>query len=256
MRIIARTLRVLQALNDHNGSTVTDLMRHTSLSRPAIYRILDALIETGFVAPGRIQYTYKLRSSVRSLSRGYSDDQLIAEVAAPILDQLQNKVIWPTELATLRNSRMQLQDSTRHDSPMVIDGEVVGRTISVHNTALGIAYLSRCAPLRRQALMAAMRATVSASDPLPGERRMRQILETARAKGYASREGGIVDGRPYQTSTLAVPICARGDARAALAITFFRSAMTIEEAARKYLADLHRAADTIERRLEKQPRSQ
>jgi IclR family transcriptional regulator, mhp operon transcriptional activator len=251
MRAVARTLHVLQALNDHNGSTVTELMRRTALSRQAIYRILETLIEAGFVAAGRVPHTYKLTSRVRSLSRGYGDEALVAEVAAPVLDQLQKKVIWPTELATLRQTRMQLQDSTRHDSPMVIDGEVVGRTISMHNTALGLAYLSRCAPARRQALLTAMRATASASDPIPGERRMRQLLETARAKGYAWREGGIVDGHSYQTSTLAVPISARGDVRAALAITFFTSAMTIDEAARKYLSDLQRAAQTIERRLER-----
>lgn len=251
MRAAVRTLRVLQALNEHNGSTVTELMRRTDLSRPAIYRIIETLIATGFVAAGRVPHTYKLTSAVRSLSRGYSDDQLVAELAAPILNQLQRRVIWPTELATLRGTRMHLQDTTRHASPMVIDGEVVGRTIPILITALGLAYLSRCLPARRQAILTSIRASADASDPPPGERRVRQLLETTRAKGYAWRQGGIVDGHAYQTSTIAVPVCAHGDARAALGITFFTSAMSIEEAARKYLSDLQRAAHTIERRLER-----
>ncbi len=251
MRAVARTLVLLQALNDRSGSTVSDLVRRTALSRPVIYRVLQALIDAGFVAAGRVPHTYKLTSSVRSLSRGYGDDQFIAEIAAPILEQLQKKVIWPTELATLRDTRMQLQDSTRHDSPMVIDGEVVGRTIPVLSTALGIAYLSHCAPARRRSILAAIHATTRGIDPPPSARHTRNRLEAARSKGYAWREGGIIEGHSYQTSTIAVPICVRGEARAALAITFFTSAMTISEAARKYLSDLQRAAQAIETRLER-----
>jgi DNA-binding IclR family transcriptional regulator len=66
---------------------------------------------------------------------------------------LQRKVIWPTELATLQDFRMHLRDTTRHLSSMVIDGEVVGRSIPLLSTALGLAYLSRCDPRRRQALL-------------------------------------------------------------------------------------------------------
>jgi IclR family transcriptional regulator, mhp operon transcriptional activator len=238
-------------LNIQNGATVTQLHARSGLSRPAVYRILEGLIENGFVSAGRIPRTYVLTSKVRSLSEGYTDDHLIAEVAAPILGQLQRKVIWPTELATLQDLRMHLRDTTRHLSPMVIDGEVVGRSIPLLATALGLAYLSRCAPRRRQALLARLRAAATPSEPYPGDRRVRQLLEAVRTKGYARREGGVLEGFRYQTSTIAVPIHVQDDARAALAVTFFSSAMSVEEAAARHLADLQRAARMIEQGLEK-----
>jgi IclR family mhp operon transcriptional activator len=248
-RGVGRALAVLQALNLQSGATVTQLRQQSGLSRPAIYRILQSLMQTGFVSRGRIPRTYVLTSKVRSLSEGYTDDDLIAEIAAPTLDKLQEKVIWPTELATLQDFRMHLRDTTRHLSPMVIDGEVVGRSIPLLSTALGLAYLSGCAPRRRQRLLAYLRATAASSDPYPGDRRVRQVLEAVRAKGYAWREGGVLEGFRYQTSTIAVPIHAHDDVRAALAVTFFSSAMSVEQAAARYLLDLQRAGRTIEKNL-------
>lgn len=206
---------------------------------------------SGFVSAGRVPRTYVLTAKVRSLSKGYSDDDLIAEIAAPILDQLQRNVVWPTELATLHDFRMHLRDTTRHLSPMVIDGEVVGRSIPLLRTALGLAYLSACAPPRRQALLAHLRAIATSSDPYPGDRRVRQLLEMVRTKGYAWREGGVLEGFRYQTSTIAVPTRAHDDVCAALAVTFFSSAMSIEQAAARYLADIQRASQTIEKSLER-----
>jgi IclR family transcriptional regulator, mhp operon transcriptional activator len=246
---VVRTLAILEALNVHAGATVTELHASSGISRPAIYRILEALIEAGFVAAGRIPRTYILTSKVRSLSRGFTDDHLIAEVAAPILDQLQKKVIWPTEIATLQDFRMHLRDTTRHLSPMVIDGEVVGRGIPLLSTALGLAYLSHCAPLRRQEILAHLRAGVGSSDPYPGDRRVSQLLEDIRARGYAWRESGLLEGFRYQTSTIAVPIRIQDDARAALAVTFFSSAMSVEQAARRYLGDLQGSGRMIEKKL-------
>jgi IclR family mhp operon transcriptional activator len=134
---------------------------------------------------------------------------------------------------------------------MVIDGEVVGRSIPLLSTALGLAYLSRCESRRRQALLAHLRATATSSDPYPGDRRVRQLLEAVRTKGYAWREGGVLEGFKYQTSTIAIPIHTHDDVRAALAVTFFSSAMSVEQAAARYLADLQRAGRAIEKSLER-----
>ncbi len=51
---------------------------------------------------------------------------------------------------------------------------------------------------------------------------LRQLLEAIRNRGYAWRNGGMLEGFNYQTSTIAIPICTGDDVRAAIAITFFR----------------------------------
>ncbi len=250
-RGVRRTMAVLEALNLQNGSSVKHLQQCTALSRPAIYRILNGLIASGFVAEGRIAHTYVLTSKVRALSSGFTDDNLIAELAAPILDALQQKVIWPTELATLRNVRMQLRDTTRHRSPMVIDGEVVGQSIPVLKTALGLAFLSRCSAPCRRAIVDHLRQTSRASDAPPSDRRLKAMLDAVRSTGYASREGGLIEGAKYNTSTIAVAIAPGEIACAAIAITFFSTAMSVQKAAATYLDDLQRAARALEKQLEK-----
>lgn len=247
-RGVARTLAVLQGLNDKNGQNVTEIKTRTGVSRQAIYRILEGLIAEGFVARGRLPRTYVLTSRVHRLSSGYTLHNLVAEVSAPTLDELQRRIVWPTELATFHEFRMHLQDTTRRRSPMVIDGEVIGQTIPILSTALGLAFLSACQPARAQAILDRLRVT-GPPKSVPTDRSINRRLEIIRERGYAWREGGMIEGVKYQTSTIAIPVIAQGEVRAAIGITFVSSASPIEQAAGRYLADLRQAATTIELKL-------
>ena len=243
----SRTLAVLRELNRRNGATITELQKVVRISRPSIYRIVDELLAQGLITAGRVPRTYKLTSSVLALSEGFTDDHLVAEIASPILDRLQRKVVWPTELATFADCRMHLQDTTRHQSPMVIDGEVVGRSIPILTTALGLSYLAHCDHGARERVLSELR--VQKREPVVNIRRARQLLDSVRARGYAAREGGVIEGFRYQTSTIAVSISLHGKPRAALGITFFSSALSISEAAARYLGDLRKAGEAIEKKL-------
>jgi IclR family transcriptional regulator, mhp operon transcriptional activator len=248
-RGVARTLAVLGALNAKNGQSVSEINTRAGVSRQAVYRILYGLVAAGFVTPGRLPRTYVLTSRVHSLSRGYTLHNLVAEVAAPILDDLQARIVWPTELATFYKFRMRLQDTTRRRSPVVIDGEVIGQTIPILSTALGLAYASACRAPRLQTILNHLRVD-GAPKSVPSDRSINRRLEIIRNKGYAWREGGLMEGVKYQTSTIAIPISARDEARAAIGITFISSALSIDQAAKRYLTHLYRAATAIEHKLE------
>lgn len=81
MLMTDRTLSVLRAPNEHNGSSVSELSTATSISRPALYRILDSLCVQGYVRRRRDGERYELTPLVRSLSDGFKDEGFLIEVS-------------------------------------------------------------------------------------------------------------------------------------------------------------------------------
>lgn len=251
-RGVIRTLTLLRYLNRNNCATVSEIFKTTGISRPALYRILDAMIESGHVARGHVKGTYVLTSLVRELSDGFKEEDWISELAAPVLSKLQQKVLWPTELATLHNTRMYLRDSTRRQSPLVIDGETVGRDIPVLETSLGMAFIAHCSFAERQNILHALGLHPTDKAHV---RRLEAAFKEIRRKGYASRYKGVIEGTLYQTSSIAVPIVYSDAVLAAICITFIASALSVEDAVARYLAALQDASLEISNRISKADRS-
>lgn len=254
-RGISRALAVLTALNRANGSNVTQISRATGISRPALYRILTVLSETGYVRRRDDDRAYFLNSKVRTLSDGFRSDAWIYEMAAPILNVLQREVVWPTDLAIFRGNRLELLETTRRQSPFVIDDLMAGGQLSsVFTTALGLAFLSHAHPTERAAII----ESYVSREGSPDERFARdagftdQLFETVRAQGYAWRYRGSVK----ETGTIAVPVLRDGFAVASIGITFIASALSVTEAVRRHLSALTRAAQEIEIALEGAPNSE
>jgi IclR family mhp operon transcriptional activator len=184
-RGVTRTLAVLRALNTHNGATVTQLSRVTRISRPALYRILDALVHNGYVAADPDRKTYCLTYLVRSLSDGFRDEHWISEIAGPVMNDLQRSVLWPTDLATFANYEMRLRDTTRRQSPLVIDRSAVGAQLSFLRSALGLAYLAHCPASERGAILEMLQRPGHPDHGLASDTvRVLRLLREVRRRGY------------------------------------------------------------------------
>lgn len=247
---VTRTLDILRALNQANGSTVSALHAITKVSRPALYRTLEEFCAAGYVTRddrGRFHLTHL----VRSLSDGFRNEDRIAEVAGPVLLELQRRVLWPTDLATYFNHAMVLRETTRRHSPLVIDSAHVGLRLPMLASAAGLAYLSFCDDEEREAILDALRRSDRPGDELArDERQARQLVRQTRAAGYASRYMGALPGlSSTATGSIALPLREQGRVCGCIGITFFSKVLTIDEAASRYLGDLRDARGEIEKRL-------
>jgi IclR family transcriptional regulator, mhp operon transcriptional activator len=247
---VARTLDILCALNRANGSTVSALHALTRVSRPALYRTLEQFRSAGYVMRderGRFHLTHL----VRTLSDGFRNEDRIAEAASAVLEELQRRVLWPTDLAAYANHAMTLRETTRRQSPLVIDSAQVGLRLPMLASAAGLAYLSFCDDKERDAIVEALRRSERPGDELArDERRVRQLVRQTRAAGYASRYMGAIPGlSSTATGSIALPLREQGRVCACIGITFFSKVLTIEEAARRHLKDLKDACADIEKRL-------
>jgi IclR family mhp operon transcriptional activator len=247
---VARTLDVLRALNQANGSTVAELHAMTEVSRPALYRILDEFRAAGYVARDD-RGAFHLTHLVRCLSDGYRNEDRITHIASPVLDQLQRRVLWPTDLAFYANHAMYLRETTRRQSALVIDRAHVGLRLPIFSSALGLAYISYCADAEREGLIDALRRSDRPEDQVARDaRRVAQIIRQTRSDGYASRYRGAIPGvASTGTGTIALPLCVQNKVCACIAITFFSKVMSVDEAASRYLEDLKAACAEIEKQI-------
>lgn len=247
---VVRTLEVLRTLNQANGSTVCQLYAMTDISRPALYRILQEFQEAGYVTRDD-RGAFHLTHLVRSLSDGFRNDDRLTEVASPVLDELQRRVLWPTDLAVYANHAMHLRETTRRQSSLVIDRAQVGLRLPIFASAAGLAFISYCEETEREAIMDALRKSDRPEDEVARDpRRVNQLIRQTRAAGYASRYMGAIPGlSSTATGTIALPLRVRGRACACIAITFFSRVLKVDEAASRYLPDLKAACADIEKQL-------
>ena len=247
-RGISRALQVLTALNRANGASVSSLSRRTGISRSALYRILGVLVDSGYLTRRDEDRAYLLTSKVKMLSDGFRDEAWISEIGGPILDRLQQKVVWPTDLATFRGDRMQLVETTRRNSPLVVDRGLAGGQISsVLKTATGLAYLAFAEAAERAAILDSYASKPDSPDAVlaADTALVARLIASVKKDGYASRYRGTVQ----ETGCIAVPVKRNGYSIAAIGIIFIASVLTVEEAVARYLPDLMEAGRSMEAAL-------
>jgi IclR family mhp operon transcriptional activator len=247
MRGVSRTLAVLRVLNEHNGERVAAIARLTGIPRPSLYRIFEALRSLGYVRRRADGETYELTIQVRALSDGFSDEAWLRETALPVMQQLQQEIVWPTDIATFFDDAMYLRETTRRQSPLTIDGAKVGLRLPMLQSATGKAYLAWCSDTERKTILENLRRSSLPEDAVARDPRfVRNLLAATRRYGYGEQSRAIFP----KTAAIAVPILGGSDKMAGcLNISFIASALEPKEAATRYLGALKSAAKAIAARL-------
>ena len=243
MRGTERTLKVLMALNRHNGAGVSQLATVSGISRQALYRILETLCDEGFVARRVDGDSYDLSPLVRRLSDGFRDEDLVRKIATPVIRQLQKDVVWPSDLVTFHGNAMYLRETTRPRSPMTIDRATIGWRLPILASATGRAYLAWCPENEQELILSNLRASRHPDDALAHDQKwVKTVLAYTVRRGYGER----FDEAKSRTGAIAVPFRQGARVMGCLCITFIAAAMNPTEAARRHLGRLSAAAGEIE----------
>lgn len=231
-----RALMVLRALNENNGAGVSRISQVTGISRSAVYRIVGALADAGYLRLDVHTDTLRLTPLVRQLSSGYDEESWITEIAGPILDELQREVIWPTDLFCFFDDTMVMCRTTRRSSPWTFDKAKVGLRIPLLVTACGRAYLAFASDRIRLEVLDRLLT------PIGRERHeAEKLLSQVRTQGYALRESGYM----RETGSMAVPVLVDDKVRCSIAITYIASAIAPATVVARYLHQLQDAAKRI-----------
>ncbi len=123
---LARGLEVLRSLEERRGQSLAELHRATGIPKPSLLRILDTLEQGGFAWRAIGDGRYRRRVSL-IFRPGIDDDLLrIGEIAAPFLEALRRKVIWPSDVLVHRNFKMELVETSRRQSQLNVAVYAIG----------------------------------------------------------------------------------------------------------------------------------
>lgn len=251
---LERGLDVLRKLNERHGQSLAELHAATGIPKPSLLRILDTLEASGFawraIGDGRYRRRFAL------ILRPSIADELLAigEIAAPFLENLRRKVIWPSDVLVFRDFRMELVETSRRQSTLGVAMYPLGYRVEMFLSAPGRAWLAFCSDAERETVLAdaALHPPMlqRSRDLLRGG--LADILDETRRLGYASRDplfGGaddkdisVIDDR---LDAIAVPLMAGGRALATMNLVWPRKYRLKEQIVREHLADLQETAASI-----------
>lgn len=248
VRGLSRGLWVLRAMNamERGRATPAQLSEATGLHRTTVRRLLETLLEDGFVRRSTSDDTFRLALAVRSLSEGFTDDERVATVAPPIMGQLMQRVVWPSDLTTPDGDAMIIRETTHRFSPLSFHRAMVGRRLPMLFTAAGRAYFGMCPDTEREDMLDLLRTGAGgelqqrfASD----DAFIRNLVRQTRDNGFGSNHGDWQDQRKIGAVAVAIP--SEGRVLASLNVIYLDQAVSPAEAVRRFVPPLHDAAAQI-----------
>lgn len=242
-----RGLQVIEALSETGWTKVGELSASTGIDRSSTYRIINTLIQLGYVSRRSEDAALALTPKFAQLADGLKDDDIITQLAWPPLFELSKDVLWPCDFASFESGRVLIRLSTHKVSPMSIHRGMIGKERHLFRSALGIAILAAMSSDERALSLEVIdRLGGTNADDARDRAHVDRLIETVRKRGYASSEGQTES----KISAIALPVMAADDrVVGAINIVFFRSVMTIEQAASRYLSKLKSCVRDVEQSL-------
>lgn len=249
---LSRGLSILHAINRSIGgwATIADLSLQTGLHRTTVRRMLETLQQEGYVRRSASDDSYRLNQKIRQLSDGFTDDEWISEVANPILGELLQKLIWPSDLCTLDGDSMLVRETTHRFSPLSFHRAMIRQRMPLLFTSAGRAYLAFTGEEERKELLQLL---CSGNDEQASFARngvlVEQMLDKVRRQGYAFNDGEW--SQQIKVAALALPVRHEEKVIASINVVFLKKAVSIGEATERFLPVLKDAVNRIETMLVK-----
>lgn len=249
VRSAVRVLQVLEALGAHGTAELTILQAATKLPKSTLVRLLQTLIEAGYVRHVSRRAGYTVTERVLRLSAGFVHSDAVVSLARPLLADFTARYKWSAGVATFHRGALRLRYSTYNLSPIAVSIPGLDRRIPLLTTAHGQAYFSFCSAMERSLILKSLRKSPHlANQPARDRRSVDLMVQDVRRKGYSLRPATPRD----RIMGLALPILHHKQAVGTVGVRFFRSAVTPDEALERYLVPLKAISQAIATKLERQ----
>ena len=240
---VHRAFEVLRAVNRLRIASINGIHEETGMPKSTIVRMLETLMAEGYVARDNMCGGYRVTHNVSELTSGYHGISHIIEVARAPAIELTKRIKWPIGLGIIDGDSMSIQFWTGAISPWAHTNTLLGERADLTTSAMGRAYLAFCTSEELEKHLAIFRATPWREFDETAERRLRLLLQKVREDGYSARDPRT---KPYRTSTLAMPIRVGSSFRAAMSISFFKTAIPMASITERIVQPLREVAAAIE----------
>jgi len=246
VRAISRGLAVLQAVNRGGAVSMMEICRQAAIPYPTACRIVQTLMDEGFVEREPARKRYRATALVRTLAMVFQDEDDLVHVARPHIVALTRAVGWPVSIATRVGPLMMLRDTTHKLTSLTLHNHVPGFTLPIIESSGGKAYLAWCAAEERDGVLQGLRQMDGPAERLAVLLTSSQrMLDEIRAKGYGTQARNAYTPQPGKTSSLSVPLFNERRVVGAMVLIYFASAITMAEAEARYVPMLKTTAQMI-----------
>lgn len=240
-----RVLTIIEALNRRRVTSLEVLHARTRLPKSTLVRLLETLIEEGYVVRVSRREGYALTDAVLRLSAGIRHRDVLVDVARPLMEAFTQEHRWQVSLATSENSWMLVRFTTRHLSPFAREEIFLNRRVPMLQSAIGRAYMGFCTSEEQEFILRLIEDShPDEIETAGGREKVAAILRRVRRDGY----GTIVRPAEDPSRSFAIPILHRDRTDRPLGsvvIFYYRSVMTEAEAVAKYMPPLTRLAAAV-----------
>ena len=250
---VLRGLDVLLATNRLKGrATVGEIHRHTGLDKATIVRMLETLAHAGLIVRNEETRTYEVTGKALLLSVGYDRHRTVSAIVTPIMEEFQEEIGWPSDVAIFDNDAMLLVETSRKAGPMMLNRHP-GYRAPILATSLGQVYLAFGPQEEREAVL-----VQESEKPDPWNDIARDtskaitFFDDIRKRGYATMHPDYsrIEYRHSMTS-LGVPIMSDNKVFASINVLYLKKALTQEQAVKAMLKPLQATARQIAQELER-----
>ncbi|MGB0903716.1 MAG: DNA-binding transcriptional regulator [Mangrovicoccus sp.] len=243
VRALVRGLAILRFVNKVGEARVAEIAKALDLPRPTVYRLLETLEESGYVAFSATSQLVRVTRLAAALGDGHALTTEVAQAAGPIFGEYAKQVVWPLDLTVYHNAAMVIQETTHGRSPLSIDRGMTGYRLPMLSTSAGRAYLSFCPKDERLLILDHLRQLDDPNDlPFLEERWLTRMITETKARGLAVRDSGEFR---QETASIAVPIFAGGSLLGCASLIWIRSAMSASRALEEFGPPLLEIAERI-----------
>jgi IclR family KDG regulon transcriptional repressor len=136
IKVIAKTFKVIELLNEQKELALKDLAKGTALPKPTTFRILGTLQSLGYVEHDATTQRFRLGAKFLTFIRSSSPGTDLIALATPYMEKLHTKYGETTNLARLIDNQIIYVRIVESGHSFRIS-DAIGDRASVHSTAIG-----------------------------------------------------------------------------------------------------------------------
>lgn len=244
---VCRALNVLRSVNKQHIATVNSIHAETEIPKPTVVRMLETLMDQGYVVRDNMCGGYRMTSKVTEFTNGYEGISRVIEVARPLVISLTRRIKWPIGLGVIDDDAIAIQFWTGTISPWAHTNTVLGLRPDLVTSAMGRAYLAYCPEAERERHLSRLRADTERVFGEIEEQQYRALLTKTLRDGFAVRDPRTP---PFRSTTFGIPIMEGEVVSAVISISFFSSAVPPGEQLSRIVEPLLCTRASIEHALE------
>jgi DNA-binding IclR family transcriptional regulator len=179
---VDRAATLIKAIADsRHPPTVLELAETCGLNRSTAWRLLATLDAHGLIERDPVSQRYSLGYSFLRIAAGAEPDPVVRQ-ARPVLERLAHETAEATNLAVVKRFRLVYVDQV--DPPQIMAPNWLGRTVPLHATSTGKAYLAFLPEDEQEAVLPPKLERYTETT-VTDRRRLGAELAAVRRDGYA-----------------------------------------------------------------------